>query len=579
MKKGENIVNSGNWDKFLSRISVADNSPKTTPIKRIIHNNFKLVAMLFLIIAFSVLLSVNSPAEEPSVLSNFPNYSPEFNNITKEFFICENSAFSYNLSASDINKEDSLYADISPKNPLFLKILKETPAFLTAEIFSGKINKDEAGKNYQVTVSVSDGKSIAAEKLNINTIEINNPPQLENIGAQTISFDRTKNFNKEIIANDTEHDFSGEGKLNFSLSFLSGREIFNINQFGKINFTANQSHLGKYKIKLCVSDSGIKNVHEKISLCNSDGSAKSNCTEFELAIIEKNKAPTILSAFPLQRNFNISGNETLFFNISKFDPEGIIPDSYWYVDDVLKKYDKGYIEEGFNFLFTCDTSGKHKIKVEITDGLLSDSITWEFNVKKVSCLPEDYFICSPVWSCLDWNLCQNAMQSNKVGILSNLDYDKIKQNCQNNSWSDETCGFQIRSCSDIKECTQIFSYKRPTEIQECYFSLNPSCSDNVKNCHSGSCETLPDCGGPCEPCPTCTDGIKNQGEERIDCGLPCAKQCPLLPPAFYEKENIKKAIVILVIILIPILIIKIWHVVKMRKIIFSNLIKSKEIKS
>ncbi len=35
-----------------------------------------------------------------------------------------------------------------------------------------------------------------------------------------------------------------------------------------------------------------------------------------------------------------------------------------------------------------------------------------------------------------------------------------------------------------------------------------------------------DCGGPCSAdCPTCSDGIKNQGEEGVDCGGPCYKDC------------------------------------------------------
>ena len=43
------------------------------------------------------------------------------------------------------------------------------------------------------------------------------------------------------------------------------------------------------------------------------------------------------------------------------------------------------------------------------------------------------------------------------------------------------------------------------------------------------CEILTDCGGPCSPCPTCSDGILNchvngQCEEGLDCGGPC-KPC------------------------------------------------------
>jgi len=51
-----------------------------------------------------------------------------------------------------------------------------------------------------------------------------------------------------------------------------------------------------------------------------------------------------------------------------------------------------------------------------------------------------------------------------------------------------------------------------------------SCYDGIKNCHHGLCEEDVDCGGPCEPCPSCSDGIQNQGEEGIDCGGPC-KPC------------------------------------------------------
>jgi len=48
-----------------------------------------------------------------------------------------------------------------------------------------------------------------------------------------------------------------------------------------------------------------------------------------------------------------------------------------------------------------------------------------------------------------------------------------------------------------------------------------SCFDGIQNCHDGACEEGVDCGGPCKPCPSCSDGIQNQGEEGIDCGGPC----------------------------------------------------------
>ncbi len=60
----------------------------------------------------------------------------------------------------------------------------------------------------------------------------------------------------------------------------------------------------------------------------------------------------------------------------------------------------------------------------------------------------------------------------------------------------------------------------------CTFLL--SCSDTIDN--TGTCsdgiknqgEQAVDCGGPCQLiCPSCADGTRNQGETAVDCGGPC----------------------------------------------------------
>jgi|GEM_PF-6414738 len=48
-----------------------------------------------------------------------------------------------------------------------------------------------------------------------------------------------------------------------------------------------------------------------------------------------------------------------------------------------------------------------------------------------------------------------------------------------------------------------------------------SCFDLIENCHDGACEKGIDCGGPCMPCPSCSDRRQNQGETGVDCGGPC----------------------------------------------------------
>ena len=75
------------------------------------------------------------------------------------------------------------------------------------------------------------------------------------------------------------------------------------------------------------------------------------------------------------------------------------------------------------------------------------------------------------------------------------------------------------------------SINLPGTLKECYYTINPTCFDNIKNCHSGSCEVGIDCGGACEDCKTCSDKIKNQGEEGIDCGGPCIECKTEVPSA------------------------------------------------
>jgi hypothetical protein len=55
-----------------------------------------------------------------------------------------------------------------------------------------------------------------------------------------------------------------------------------------------------------------------------------------------------------------------------------------------------------------------------------------------------------------------------------------------------------------------------------------NCTDGVRN----QGEEDVDCGQPCTPCMSCEDGIKNGGETGIDCGgscMSCAPSCSLSP--------------------------------------------------
>jgi hypothetical protein len=131
--------------------------------------------------------------------------------------------------------------------------------------------------------------------------------------------------------------------------------------------------------------------------------------------------------------------------------------------------------------------------------------------------------CNESLICQSWNVCQNLEYSFRDGLLSEKEYLDFKKGCNNKGYDTEICGFQIRTCEIIDKCVN--SSLDPDLSQVCHYVSNPGCSDGVKNCHSGSCEILTDCGGPCDSCPSCSDEIKNQGEKGVDCGGPCPNQC------------------------------------------------------
>ena len=269
----------------------------------------------------------------------------------------------------------------------------------------------------------------------------------------------------------------------------------------------------------------ITNIHPNISLCNQNGSSITSCINFSLTITNENRAPTIVSYFPNNLNQIIGGSDLINFNISKYDPDYTIPDSYWYLDNSLISSYSGSSHDFFNYTFGCSLTGAHEIKVEITDGVLNDSIRWNVSVSPASCISVPSSggggggggkICGVKLACDEWNTCQNLEKSLQAGILSGEDYRVIKNLCDKKGYDNNQCGIQTRVCNDINNCTKTIS--KQEILGECFFSVNPGCYDGIKNCHDGKCEILSDCGGPCVPCGTCSDGIWGLEEEGIDCG-------------------------------------------------------------
>ena len=116
-----------------------------------------------------------------------------------------------------------------------------------------------------------------------------------------------------------------------------------------------------------------------------------------------------------------------------------------------------------------------------------------------------FYRCDEKWECSEWNKC--SIES-----------------------------FTTRKCTDVNKC--ITKLKKPKDIDRCEYV--PTCDDGIRN---GGEEKI-DCGGPCDPCeaPTCTDKIQNQDETGVDCGGPCdpceVKKFAKIP--FLELQQVLK---------------------------------------
>lgn len=440
---------------------------------------------------------------------------------------CEDSTFSYTVNASD---EDLLIPPAYRTEVLYY--YDNTTLFVIGEN-TGLIyfipSYSQAGL-HNARIYVSDEELSDFKDFSLHIIEVNDAPVLEYIGPQTMYVNSSFNYNAS--ASD-EEDGNSPGNLTFNLTFVNGTKFFDINPVtGNMNFTANDSVNGTYAIRICVADIGLSSPDVNISYCNETVSPKNDCENVSFTITRENHPPNITSYYPTTLNMTIYEGGSITFNASATDPEGTIPSLLWYKNHVIM-----IINDTYTFSPSTGDAGEYNITIVASDGELNTSVSWNITVIAVPITPPPPSfggggggggggICTELWLCSDWSICQNASSPESQSILREM-YNRIMLNCSLKNTSIEKCGFQIRSCYDKNKCGSALS--RPAELQTCAFTLVPSCYDGMLDCHHGQCEVLPDCGGPCKPCPTCSDGIQNQGEEWIDCGGPC-KPCPLEYP-------------------------------------------------
>lgn len=534
-----------------------------------VNKNFFILAVILVILVLIVSLFLlkgeiyrdlkgKLPSERFDVFVGIVgNRPPEILNLSEEILVCENTALSYFFNVSDADGVEDLAISMIPLDPFFVSFIQNFSATIAEyEIFSGILDKNDINARrigneewavYPEIISVTDGIFVDSVETNITIIGVNNAPEIENIGIQTVEvwiYGDNTIFEHQVQVEDKEDGNQDSGKLDFNLTFLGSEPFFNISKNGTMFFNATDRGdlVGAYELRVCVNDSGLENPHLNISFCGQDGSSITVCDDFDFVVTNENRAPNIIAYYPENLTLNVEGTDVLYFNVTAYDPDWNITDIYWYIDNVSEKYDNSTLFSEFEYSFGCGVSGNYTTSVVVTDGLLNDSVQWNLSVKYVGCPPPGRpgttggagggLFCEEDWACEEWQQCRNLKKAYELGEISKEYELLIRKRCELFNYTEDVCGFQLRECIDFNYCDRNFS--RPGIIRECYYTEEPNCTDNIKNCHHGACEILRDCGGPCPACPTCSDGIQNQNEEGIDCGGPCkaCKEFPLKPMLF-----------------------------------------------
>jgi hypothetical protein len=477
-----------------------------------------------------------------------PDSSPILGSINETILVCEstrlngNTGYLFNASDED---EDTLTGDLSPKNGTFFVLSAGSSGnnISLFKIVSASIPKSQVA-NYNKTISVVDTTGLADTAVtNISVIEINNPPVMTGLGAQTVWLSgEDSNFYYQMEVTDVENGDTADGGLTFNITV--SESLFSINStHGIINYTPSSGEEETvYSVTVCVNDTALSSTHENISYCSPrSGAIESACDDFTLTVTDDNRVPGIVANSPASP-FSVGGTTTTVFSASVSDDDMVNawPDLDWYVNGVLAESNENISSDTYSWSAGCGNSGIYNVTAITSDGPTSNSTSWNVTVTNVACpvattgggggggggggTLSGY--CRESWVCNDWKVCQNVERSFTSKGISPEDYIRFKEICSQNQYDDRFCGFQITSCQDLELCNSTTpKVPRPSEMKICYFTENPNCIDGITNCHDGSCELLVDCGGPCGACPTCSDNIQNQGESGADCGGPCPYTC------------------------------------------------------
>lgn len=401
------------------------------------------------------------------IFDEIPNFTVEGNRP-----LYEDESFYYDVNATDPEGDDITYTS-NWSLPVY-KNGEYRISHTTGEMEFTPL-AEEIG-NHSVIIYAQDGIGAASQVVLFEVLEVNDPPLLASIGAQTAQANSL--FELDVNATDEEDgtdNLEGTGNLTFAINDTT---LFNINsKTGEISFTPTEAQIGSYSFNISVTDNGIQ---------REGWHNATNSEVISFVVTVANRPPNITSYSP-ETPFSMQTGESQSFVITVEDPDGGTPSAQWYDNSTPITGATSY-----TYTFTPSSTGDYNRTVVVTDGELEDIQEWAVTVTAPPPPPPPpgpgstapaggrsgggKAWCKELWLCTEWSTC----------TITDI---------------------QIRECKDAHDCGT--TVLKPPEVRSCTFVPIETCFDRVLNQN----EILTDCGGVCQPCPTCNDGICNQGEQ------------------------------------------------------------------
>ncbi|MCD6580730.1 MAG: tandem-95 repeat protein [Desulfuromusa sp.] len=276
---------------------------------------------------------VHSPVvgaeNNPPVLSAIGNKS-----------ILEGATLSFSVSATDADGDNLTYS--ASGLPVGAGLNSSTGAFIWTPAFN------QSG-NYSVTFTVSDGSASDVETINITVANVNQPPVLDPIGAQSLAEGDT--YNLVISASDPDNN-----PLTYSASNLPSGGVF-IPSTRSFSWIPGNDQAGTYLVTFTTSDGSLSDS-ETVSFTVGNG----------------NEAP-VLDSIGSQ---TVGESSQLTFVVTASDTNG---DSLSYSASGLP-FGAAFDAEQQRFSWTPDytQAGNFSVHITVTDGSFNDSETVEITV-------------------------------------------------------------------------------------------------------------------------------------------------------------------------------------------------------